>query len=122
LPHLAVWPGLKQFFPSFRYFFLFFPGPGCRGYFSLGVFIMDNTNQKRYYSPQFSGLAVVAVRRLAWAMHMNMGQAVDVMVSCLPGFIRTEKVCSACKDNSKCQECIFKIDAELPAQAAALLY
>jgi hypothetical protein len=51
-----------------------------------------------------------------------MGKAVDVMVSCLPAFIKTDKVCAACKDNTKCQGCIFKTAAELPEQAAALMY
>jgi hypothetical protein len=83
---------------------------------------MNSTNQKRYYEPQFSGLAAVSVRRLVWALQMNMGQAVDVMVSCLPAFIKTEKVCASCKDNTKCQGCIFKTAAELPEQAVALLY
>jgi hypothetical protein len=82
---------------------------------------MSNSMEKRYYSPQFSGLAAVSVRRLAWALKMDMGKAVDVMVSCLPVFIKKYKVCAACKDNTKCQGCIFKTAAELPEQAAALM-
>jgi predicted hydrocarbon binding protein len=60
------------------------------------------------YSPSFSELAAVSVRRLAWAMNKNMGLAVDLMVLLLPASIKSEKVCAACKDNTKCPACIFK--------------
>jgi hypothetical protein len=83
---------------------------------------MNTTQQKRFYSPQFSEAAAVAVRRLAWAMGGNMGQAVNVMVSCLPGFINSGKVCAACKDTSKCAACVFKTGGTLPEKAAKLLY
>jgi hypothetical protein len=53
------------------------------------------------YSPKFSTLAAVAIRRLAWAMGANMGQAVDAIVLLLSGKINQEKVCAACKDVSK---------------------
>ena len=73
------------------------------------------------YSPDFSELAAVTVRRLAWAMKGNMGQAVDAMVFLLPGCINTEKVCSSCKDNSKCKACIFKAGAVPPLKLVDLL-
>jgi len=74
------------------------------------------------YSPDFSELAAVSVRRLAWAMGTNMGKAVDIMVKALPAFIRTEKVCELCKDKSKCKICIFKNSGEMPEKALPLLY
>jgi hypothetical protein len=40
------------------------------------------------YSPNFSELAAVTVRRLAWAMDADMGQAVDVLVKALPAYIK----------------------------------
>jgi hypothetical protein len=73
------------------------------------------------YSPNFSELAAVTVRRLAWAMGANMGQAVDAIVLLLPGRINAEKVCSSCKDNSKCTVCIFKAGAIPPAKLLDLL-
>jgi len=74
------------------------------------------------YSPNFSEIAAVTVRRLAWAMSTNMGQAVDVMAQSLPAYINAEKVCAACRDNSKCKVCAFKNSGELPEKALALLY
>ena len=74
------------------------------------------------YSPKFSELAAVTVRRLAWAMGANMGQAVDVLVKALPAFINAEKVCALCKDKTKCTACAFKNSGEMPQKALALLY
>jgi len=74
------------------------------------------------YSPNFSELAAVTVRRLAWAMGGNMGQAVDVLVKALPAFINTQKVCELCKDKSKCSVCACKSSGEMPAKALNLLY
>jgi hypothetical protein len=74
------------------------------------------------YSPNFSEIAAVSVRRLAWAMGANMGQAVDVMVKSLPAFINAEKVCALCRDKSKCSACAFKNCGEMPQNAMALLY
>jgi hypothetical protein len=74
------------------------------------------------YSPNFSEIAAVSVRRLAWAMGANMGQAVDVMVKSLPAFINAEKVCTSCRDKSKCSACTFRNCGEMPQNATALLY
>jgi hypothetical protein len=74
------------------------------------------------YSPNFSELAAVTVRRLAWAMGANMGQAVDVLVKALPAYIKTDKVCELCKDKTKCNVCAIKNCGEMPQKAKALLY
>ncbi len=74
------------------------------------------------YSPDFSELAAVTVRRLAWAMGANMGQAVDVLVKALPVFIDTEKVCALCRDKTRCSVCACKSCGEMPAKALPLLF
>ena len=74
------------------------------------------------YSPKFSEIAAVSVRRLAWAMGANMGQAVDVMVKSLSGYIDPDKVCVRCRDKSKCEVCTFRNCGEMPEKAVALLY
>jgi recombinational DNA repair protein RecR len=74
------------------------------------------------YSPNFSELAAVSIRRLAWAMGANMGQAVDVLVKALPAFIDTQKVCELCKDKSKCSVCACKSGGKMPDKALGLLY
>ena len=84
---------------------------------------MNNTNQKRYYSPQFSALAAVSVRRFAWALGLSMPKAVDLMSKLLPTFVDKAKVCQSCKDNTKCQGCTFNsqpTEKELSALLAVL--
>jgi hypothetical protein len=72
-----------------------------------------------YYAPAFSQLAAVAVRRLAWAMGTPMSGAVDHMVRLMPSIVEPIKICSRCKDNTKCQACIFS-DQLIQEQKAAL--
>ena len=74
------------------------------------------------YSPKFSELAAISVRRLAWAMDTDMGKAVDLMVKALPAFINTDKVCELCKDKSKCKSCTFKNAGDMPEKALELLF
>jgi hypothetical protein len=59
------------------------------------------------YTPQFSDTASISVRRLAWAIEKPMGAAVDLMVSLLPSLVDSSIVCPACRDRSKCKNCIF---------------
>ena len=68
---------------------------------------MQPTNDKRYYSPQFSQLAAVSVRRLAWALNKPMPATVDFMVKLMPSFLTPSKICQSCKDKAACQVCIF---------------
>jgi hypothetical protein len=65
------------------------------------------TNQKRFYSPQFSEVSAVSVRRLAWSLGVSMPKAVDQVVGLLPSLFPPGVVCLACKDNTKCKSCAF---------------
>ena len=68
---------------------------------------MQASNNKRYYTPQFSALAAVSVRRLAWFLGVSMPKAVDVIISKLPSIFTPSAVCPQCKDNTKCSLCVF---------------
>jgi recombinational DNA repair protein RecR len=59
------------------------------------------------YSPQFSDMASISVRRFAWALGVSMPAAVNLMVKLLPSIINPTKICLSCQDNKKCNECIF---------------
>jgi hypothetical protein len=83
---------------------------------------MHTTTKKRFYSPPFSGLAAVSVRRLAWAMGKPMPAAVDLMVRSLPTIVDPSKVCLACKDSTKCQGCIFGSLSTTQDKAALLAF
>ena len=68
---------------------------------------MYTTNSRRMYSPQFSDMASISVRRFSWALNLSMPKAVDLMVNLLKTVIDPSKVCQLCKDNTKCQACAF---------------
>ncbi|MDR2434383.1 MAG: hypothetical protein LBD47_07425 [Treponema sp.] len=77
------------------------------------------TNQKRYYSPQFSEMSAVSVRRLAWSLGVSMPKAVDQAVSLLPSLFSPGVVCLSCKDSTKCKSCAFSQQpAAVPAAPA----
>jgi hypothetical protein len=65
------------------------------------------TFKKRYYSPQFSALSAVSVRRLAWYLGLSMPKTVDQVVGLLPSLFSSGVVCLSCKDNTKCKACAF---------------
>jgi len=70
---------------------------------------MNNTESKRYYSPQFSETASVSVRRLAWFLNKPMTQAVEKIILLLPFIMDSSKICQTYKDNRKCGTCAFNI-------------
>ena len=81
---------------------------------------MQPINQKRYYTPQFSALAAISVRRLAWSLGKSMPAAVDHMVSLLPSLVDSSRVCLSCQDSSRCSSCAFASHSANPETLAAL--
>ena len=73
--------------------------------------------QHRPYTPQFSPLATVTVRRLAWALQVSMPKAVDRIANALPSIFPPTAVCPSCKDPAKCELCAFNRPS--PAEKAA---
>jgi hypothetical protein len=59
------------------------------------------------YTPQFSDLATVTVRRLAWALGVSMPKAVDQIVGLLPTLFPPSVICPKCRDTAKCKLCRF---------------
>jgi hypothetical protein len=76
------------------------------------------TSQKRFYSPQFSEISAVSIRRLAWSLGVSMPKAVDQVVNLLPSLFSPGVVCLSCKDNTKCKSCTF--DQQAAAVPAGL--
>jgi hypothetical protein len=74
-------------------------------------------DKKRFYTPQFSEMASVTVRRLAWALNIPMTKAVDFIINELSLIISSSIVCPKCKDNTKCQFCAFSKQATLEKAA-----
>nr|AGS51557.1 hypothetical protein [uncultured bacterium contig00004] len=63
--------------------------------------------EKRFYTPQFSEMATVTVRRLAWALNIPMTKAVDIIFKELGIIFPSSEICPKCKDKSKCHACAF---------------
>ena len=66
---------------------------------------MQHVINKWLYTPQFSALASISVRRLALAMGVSMPAAVDIIVRLLPSILDLLKVCKVCRDKFKCDYC-----------------
>jgi hypothetical protein len=81
---------------------------------------MRTQNDKLFYSPQFSKQASVSVRRLAWFKEKPMTATVDLMVQLIRVFLDPAKVCLSCRDNAKCQACIFSKQITEQEKAALL--
>ena len=81
------------------------------------------------YTPQFSDMASISVRRFAWAMSKSMTATVELMVKLLPTIVDASKICSSCqikdkekykdKFKEKCKLCIFSKQPN-PDELAAL--
>jgi recombinational DNA repair protein RecR len=78
------------------------------------------TSQKRFYSPQFSEISAVSVRRLAWSLGVSMPKAVDQLVSLLPSLFSPGAVCLSCQDQTKCKACAFCQQAAAEEAVAAV--
>jgi len=86
-----------------------FPFLAIGGYFISGGYSMNNTDSKRFYTPQFSETASISVRRFAWFLNKPMTQAVEKIILLLPFILDASKVCQACKDSRKCAACAFNV-------------
>ena len=59
------------------------------------------------YTPELSLKSSQTLRRIAWALDKPMTKSLELLVLNFTMFIDRKKICSKCKDNSICQECIF---------------
>jgi hypothetical protein len=116
----ALTPPIKITHPAFFGFLLkaavsgfslhsCFPFLAIGSYFKSGGYTMYNTENKRFYSPQFSETASVSVRRFAWFLNKPMTQAIEKIIQLLPFIMDSSKVCQSCKDSRKCNSCAFNV-------------
>ena len=59
------------------------------------------------YTPELSLKSSQTLRRIAWALDKPMTKSLEDVLQSVTMFIDRKKICSKCKDNSICQECIF---------------
>jgi len=59
------------------------------------------------YTPELSPKHSATLRRIAWAMKMPMTKTLADILDYLGTTLDPEKVCSACRDKSRCPICPF---------------
>lgn len=59
------------------------------------------------YTPELSRHHSATLRRIAWAMDVAMTKAIGEVFDYLGSTLDPKKVCSACRDKSKCNSCSF---------------
>ncbi len=59
------------------------------------------------YTPELSIQSSSTLRRIAWALDIPMTQAIEQVFTYLPRVMDPNRVCTACRDKSKCCECAF---------------
>ena len=59
------------------------------------------------YTPELSLKSSCTLRRIAWALAIPMTQAIERVFEHMPRILDRDKVCSACRDPTKCPQCAF---------------
>ena len=60
------------------------------------------------YTPELSLRHSGILRRIAWAYEVPMTKAIEGIIEHTSRYIDARKVCTACRDRSFCEWCIFK--------------
>ncbi|WP_207688301.1 hypothetical protein [Desulfonema limicola] len=61
------------------------------------------------YTPELSQNESATLRRIAWYMGRPMTKTLTAILKETAEKYKCDDVCSACKDKSKCGECVFKV-------------
>ena len=59
------------------------------------------------YTPELSQTHSAALRRIAWAMEIPMTKAMVEIFEIVGDALDNDKICSACRDKSFCNDCLF---------------
>ena len=59
------------------------------------------------YTPELSQKHSCILRRIAWALDKPMTRAIEDVFEYVGRAIDRKQVCQACRDKTKCSDCIF---------------
>ena len=59
------------------------------------------------YTPELSQKHSCTLRRIAWALDMPMTKAIEAVFDYLSRILDSSKVCEACRDKTRCSDCVF---------------
>ena len=75
-------------------------------------FYVSNTIDRKggvmAYTPELSHRSSCVLRRVAWALNVPMTEAMEMIFEKVVSMLDTEKVCAACRDKTKCSDCLFR--------------
>ena len=60
------------------------------------------------YTPELSQEGSSILRRIAWMFNLPMTRTIEIMVEQYAKNIDSPTVCGACRDKTKCSECLFQ--------------
>lgn len=59
------------------------------------------------YTPELNFCHSATLRRIAWAMDVPMTKAIGEVFDYIGNTLDPKKVCSKCRDKTKCRKCAF---------------
>ncbi|MFH1985246.1 MAG: hypothetical protein ABIL58_25695 [Pseudomonadota bacterium] len=66
------------------------------------------------YTPELSLKSSCTLRRISWALGVPMNKGIEFVFDYLPKILDRQKVCDACRDKTKCQDCPFSENPSTP--------
>jgi selenophosphate synthase len=72
------------------------------------------------YTPELTQEHSATLRRIAWAMKMPMTKAIGEVFDYLGTTLDPAKICSACRDKTRCATCSFNRKGAQHAQNSQL--
>jgi hypothetical protein len=62
------------------------------------------------YTPELSYRHSCTLRRIAWTLNIPMTRAIEAVFEHAGKIFDNKKVCEACRDKTRCKECVFNPD------------
>ena len=59
------------------------------------------------YTPELSYRHSCTLRRIAWALGVPMTKAIGAVLDHAVKVVDNGKVCESCRDNTRCNDCVF---------------
>jgi len=60
------------------------------------------------YTPELTYHYSCTLRRLAWAVNKPMTRAIEDVIDFAARYVDGQKVCDACRDKTRCVDCLFE--------------
>jgi hypothetical protein len=68
------------------------------------------------YTPELSHSQSATLRRIAWALEKPMTKAMGDIFDYLGHHLDPTKICTSCRDKTRCPDCLFNRQGDMHAQ------